>query len=149
MYVEAPLPYDGVGPAVFLAGGITGCPDWQSMAAKRLLPHADILNPRRREYVFSPEAEDAEFARQVEWEYTHLRRADVVMFWFAAGAVQPIALFELGAFAGSAKPIVVGADPAYPRRTDVRLQLGHARPGLTVHSSLESTIDAVLGFIKS
>jgi hypothetical protein len=144
-YVEAPKPYDGAGPAVFLAGGITGCPDWQAVAAGKLLKHADVLNPRRRDYA----ASDEEYARQVEWEFRHLRLADLIMYWFPAGAVQPVALFELGAFAASRKPIAVGADPGYPRRMDVRLQLGHARPGLIVHSSLESTIGAVLAAIES
>lgn len=145
MYVEAPQPYDGPGPSVFLAGGITGCPDWQATAAARLSPHADVLNPRRRNYVTA----DEEYARQVEWEYRHLRRADLIMFWFAAEAIQAIALFELGAFAASEKPMVVGADPLFPRRTDVVLQLGQARPGLIVHSSLESTIEAVVHAIES
>ena len=27
-YVEAPLRYDGPGPSLFLAGGVSGCPDW-------------------------------------------------------------------------------------------------------------------------
>jgi len=145
MYVEAPQRYDGAGPAVFLAGGITGCPDWQAAAAGRLRPHADVLNPRRRIYIASGD----EYARQVEWEFHHLRRADVILFWFAAEAIQPVALFELGAFAGSEKPIVVGADLGYARRMDVVLQLSHARPGLDVHSSLESTIEAVVRALGS
>jgi Nucleoside 2-deoxyribosyltransferase like len=140
MYVEAPQPYDGSGPSVFLAGGITGCPDWQAVAAAKLLPHTDVLNPRRREYHMS----EAEYARQVTWEYHHLRRADVVLFWFPTDALQAIALFELGAFAVSDKPIVVGADPGYPRRTDVVLQLSHARPGLVIHSTLESTLESTI-----
>jgi len=145
MYVEAPQPYEGSGPSVFLAGGITGCPDWQATAAARLSPHADVLNPRRRIYVTT----DAEYARQVEWEYRHLRHADIILFWFAAEAIQAMALFELGAFAASEKPIVVGADPLYPRQRDVFLQLSHARPGLIVQSSLETTIEAVVRAIES
>jgi hypothetical protein len=140
VYVEAPQRYEGDGPCVFLAGGITGCPDWQAVAAERLLPHADVLNPRRRIYV----AEGDEYERQVAWEYHHLRRAGLILFWFADEAIQAIALYELGAFAASDKPIAVGAHPGYPRRTDIVLQLSHARPGLTVHSSLESTIAAVV-----
>lgn len=144
-YVEAPQRYAGAGPSVFLAGGITGCPDWQALATARLLAYADVLNPRRSEYV----ASDKEYAQQVEWEFRNLRIADLILFWFPAGAIQPIALFELGAFASSRKPIVVGADPGYPRRTDVLLQLGHARPGLAVHSNLESTIGAAADAIQS
>ncbi|WP_443041424.1 nucleoside 2-deoxyribosyltransferase domain-containing protein [Streptomyces sp. B21-083] len=36
---------------------------------------------------------------QTAWEYEHLRIADVILFWFRAEAVQPIALYELGAHA--------------------------------------------------
>lgn len=35
-YTEAPTPYNGRGPSVFLAGGITGCPDWQAVARAAL-----------------------------------------------------------------------------------------------------------------
>jgi hypothetical protein len=138
--VEAPQRYEGAGRSVFLAGGITGCLDWQATATQQLLPHADVLNPRRRIYVSGGD----EYERQVAWEYSHLRRAGIILFWFADEAIQAIALYELGAFAASDKPIVVGAHPGYPRRTDVVLQLSHARPGLIVHSSLESTIEAVV-----
>ena len=50
-------------------------------------------------------------------------------------------LYELGRWAASDKPLAVGADPAYERRFDVVQQLGLARPGLTVHADLESTIE--------
>ena len=70
-YVQAPQPYEGPGPVLFLAGAITGCPDWQ----------AEI-------------------------------------------------------------PLAVGADPACPRRLDVEVQLGLARPGLIVHDTLAGTVRA-------
>lgn len=36
-YIEAPTNWQRDGsPAIFLAGGITGCPDWQAEAAKTL-----------------------------------------------------------------------------------------------------------------
>ena len=38
--------------------------------------------------------------------------------------------------------IIVGADPDYPREADVRTQLHHARPGLTVHTTLHDTLHA-------
>jgi hypothetical protein len=51
IYIEAPNSYQpasGDGPSVFLAGGITGCPDWQR-DARALLDAAPVvvLNPRR------------------------------------------------------------------------------------------------------
>lgn len=136
-YVEAPGPLPARGRCVFLAGGITGCPDWQAEAVAALADlDVVLLNPRRR---VTPHRGAA--AEQVGWEFQALRRADLVLFWFAASqSVQPIALYELGAHAAGSKQIVVGADPRYPRRADVVLQLSHVRPGLVVHDTLAATV---------
>jgi Nucleoside 2-deoxyribosyltransferase like len=99
-YVEAPNLYTGAEPALFLAGGITGCPDWQTQAL-HLLRRAGvdwvILNPRRPDY---PVADPAAAAEQTAWEYQHLQAARAILFWFPPSAsAQPIALYELGACA--------------------------------------------------
>jgi nucleoside 2-deoxyribosyltransferase-like protein len=137
VYVEAPQPIPVLGRCVFLAGGITGCPDWQAEAVAALSDlDVVVLNPRR---TTTPRQRDA--AEQIGWEYHGLRRADLVLFWFpGSGSVQPIALYELGAHAAGRKPIVVGADPVYPRRADVVLQLSHVRPGLIVRDTLAATV---------
>ncbi|MEW2119970.1 hypothetical protein AB0945_33275 [Streptomyces sp. NPDC005474] len=36
---------------------------------------------------------------QTVWEWEHLRIAVVIGFWFCVGAVQPVALYEFGAYA--------------------------------------------------
>ena len=48
-YIEALAEYDGTGPSLFLAGGISGTVDWQADIVARLadLPLV-ILNPRRQ-----------------------------------------------------------------------------------------------------
>ncbi len=137
MYIEAPAPIPARGRCVFLAGGITGCPDWQAEAAAALGDlDVILLNPRRRA---TPQRRDA--AEQIGWEYHGLRRADLVLFWFPASqSVQPISLYELGAHAAGGKRIVVGADPGYLRRADVVLQLSHARPGVVVHGTLADAL---------
>jgi hypothetical protein len=148
-YVEAPEEYDGGAPSVFLAGGITGVPDWQRYAAERLTGHAVVLNPRRARFRLN---DDAAHAEQVRWEHAHLARATVVMFWFPAVEVQPIALLELGAFAYAglgAKHIVLGVDPAYPRCTDVHLQMGCARPDLELHDDLDRTIARTISVLRT
>lgn len=134
-YVEAPDEYVGEKPAVFLAGGITDCPDWQAEAADRLKDDRwVVLNPRRTEF---PIHDPSAAVGQIDWEYRHLDRADVVLFWFAGGpSVQPIALYELGRHAATNAAVVVGADPKYLRRVDVLLQLQHARPDIAVAGSL-------------
>jgi hypothetical protein len=139
-HVQAPEEYEEDGPSLFLAGGITGTVDWQAQAAAALddLPIA-ILNPRRPvSWIDDP----VRAAEQVAWEYRHLRRARALLWWFTADQIQPIALFELGAHARADRQVVVGADERYPRRQDVILQLGLARPDVTVHSTLEETLTA-------
>lgn len=129
-YVEAPEEWYG---SVFLAGGITGCPDWQSEAAK-LLPGATVFNPRRADF---PIGDPTAGPDQIRWEFRHLDRADVILFWFPKGAIQPIALYELGRHAALGANIVVGADPEYERRLDVVVQISLACPHLNVYDSLE------------
>ena len=140
-YVEIPerlrfrRPGDGL--VVFLAGGITGCPDWQA-EARELLDDTDLVvcNPRRPEF----DVTDPNAARdQIAWEVEHLRAADLILFWFpASGAVaQPIALFELGMALGQRRELAVGTDPNYCRRYDVTQQCRHAAPGLTVWTRLD------------
>jgi hypothetical protein len=137
--IEAPEEYDGSGPSLFLAGGITGTGDWQQELIGLLsgdsLPLI-LLNPRRRNYPWhDPTAAEA----QIVWEYRHLRRATGVVFWFPAETLCPIALFELGGrVLVTEQPLFVGTDPDYARRQDVVIQLKLARPEVTVVSDLEA-----------
>ena len=122
-YIEAPAEYDGNGPAVFLAGGITDTADWQSQLTVLLgANEGTVLNPRRREF---PMGDPSEGRVQIEWEFRHLKLADLVAFWFPPETLCPIALFELGACCGSNSPIVVGTDPEYSRRFDVECRQRH------------------------
>lgn len=135
-FVVAPEPYAPVPGrvSIFLAGGITGCPDWQSQIARVPLARepVDFLNPRRPEFDVRNASATVE---QIHWEFEHLRRADAILFWFCADQVQPIALYELGAWAMTDKPLFVGVNDRYPRKVDVIEQLRHARPGLRVCTS--------------
>ncbi len=121
--------------SVFLAGGITGCSDWQSrigdLPIARYPWEVDFLNPRRPEFDLSNPALTKE---QIAWEYRHLEAADAVLFWFCPDQVQPIALFELGCYSATNKPIFVGVDPEYPRKSDVIEQLRLRRPDVTVET---------------
>lgn len=146
-YYECPAPYRPVTPqslpAVFLAGGIVGCPDWQPRAAAELIKDAVVLNPRRENF---PIDDPAATPTQIRWEHEHLHTADLTLFWFPASdasvTTQPIAMFELGAALGEGRRLVVGADPDYPRIEDIRWQTELARPGTIVHTTLEATLDA-------
>jgi hypothetical protein len=138
IYIEAPAKVTADADALFLAGGISGCPDWQSEAASMLrhTPYT-VLNPRRKAF---PTEDRAAIAEQIAWEYAGLRMAAVIVFWFHHSEVQPIALYELGSAVASGKLISVGAHPAYSRRIDLELQLEVAQVRGMIHDSLEHTI---------
>lgn len=133
-YVTCPTRYqaDVRRTSIFLAGGITGCPDWQAQIAETPLCRqyrVDLLNPRRTTFDVNNAAATVE---QIKWEYDHLAAADAILFWFCADTIQPIALLELGAWSRSSKPLFVGVNPLYSRKVDVIEQLKLARPDVRV-----------------
>lgn len=88
---------------------------------------------------------DPDAAReQIEWEHTHLRRADAIVFWFCAAQIQPIALYELGAWSMTDKPMAIGVEPGYEREQDVRIQTELARPDVEIVDSLRALAKAVV-----
>ena len=135
-YIESPERLlAGVGTSVFLAGGITRCPDWQQ-EMRRILADFDlvVLNPRRKNFpIHDPGAAE----EQIAWEYTHLRAADAILFWFPCETICPIVLYELGAWSMTNKPIFVGVHPDYKRRQDVEIQTRLVRPEVEVVFTLQ------------
>lgn len=146
-YVECPESWErSPGQlSVFLAGGITNCPDWQSEMVRLLRPTGYVLlNPRRADFP-AGDAAAAEF--QIRWEFEHLRKADLISFWFCREALQPIALYELGAWSMTGKPIVIGIEPGYARELDVRVQTALVRPsGVPVAGTLEDLANEIKRF---
>ena len=141
-YIEAPDAYDGPGPCLFLAGGISGTHDWQTELVSLLadLPLV-LLNPRRRNFPMDdPSAAQA----QIEWEFRYLRRATAVLFWFPPETLCPIALFELGErIAEPKQTLFVGTHPDYKRRLDVEIQLKLARPEVAVASGVAALAEQI------
>ena len=130
-------------PGIFLAGGISDVGNWQREAIELLRPVWPVIyNPRREDF---PTGDESEGVRQIRWEFDHLARADAILFWFSFETLQPIALFELGRWAGSTKPIAVGTHPDYPRRFDVVQQLSLIRAELVIHTDLAATCVAANG----
>ena len=120
--------------SLYLAGGITGCPDWQQEIVQ-LLEHTNLVmfNPRRKSFPMNdPKAAE----EQIEWEHFHLRQADVIAFWFPRETICPIALYELGAWSMTDKPMSIGVHPEYPRRLDVEKQTKLVRPDVEIVYSL-------------
>lgn len=136
-YIEAPKTWHRLPgqPGVFLAGGITNCPNWQIEMRKLLgMTNYAVLNPRRANFSMgNPDAAEL----QIRWEFEHLRKADVISFWFCKETIQPIVLYELGAWSMTDKPIAIGIEPGYQREQDVRIQTALARPGIRILTTLE------------
>ncbi|NJN66578.1 MAG: hypothetical protein HC884_07610 [Chloroflexaceae bacterium] len=135
-YVEAPeryLPQEGE-TSLFLAGGISGCADWQNELARMLKDTSlVVLNPRRGNFSsHDPAVAEA----QIRWEHHHLRVADEIAFWFPCETLCPITLYELGAWTMSAKVLYIGTHPDYQRRLDVVIQTRLVRPDISIVHTL-------------
>ena len=126
---------------LFLAGGITNCPDWQSYVVEELrsIPNLTVYNPRRKNF---PIHDKTAAETQITWEFHQLKNADMIMFWFSRGSLNPIVLYELGmhgnAFDG--RPTFIGIDPEYERGQDVRIQTELAKPGMPIFDSIDDMI---------
>ena len=131
--------------AIFMAGGISNCPDWQSeviskaadsnlnstlgLMGKELV----LINPRRPDFDVSKSESSV---AQIKWERQHLALADSITFWFPKEGACMITLFELGCALGAGREFSVGVEPGYSRELDVRVQLGDR--GLDpIYSNLE------------
>lgn len=91
--------YDYLDFKVFLAGGITKCPNWQQMVIDELSKHSGtdrlvIFNPRR---TFLDVTYTSASRKQIEWEFEQIGRADLYSMFFCDGpSDQPICMYELG-----------------------------------------------------
>ena len=153
IYLQAPdhISSNFKSPSVFLAGGISNCPNWQSEVIK-LVEHLEdneltIVNPRQQDYLFS----DVEVARkQIEWEYEYLHKVNCVAFWFPKETICPITLFELGYLLGwrsrSAAPrVLIGCHPEYSRKFDIEVQVG-LREDIQIVNSIEELSREIIKF---
>ena len=105
---------------VFLAGGITDCPDWQSEFINKCKNLQVILyNPRRTSFDINNLDDSYD---QIKWEYTMMENSDIIVFWFSSRSLNPIVLYELGKYIKSNKQIIIGIDPEYSRKDDVIIQ---------------------------
>ncbi len=145
-YLEALEDFNPVSgcESVFLAGGITGCPDWQQ-EIRQLLGSTDLLllNPRHTDFdISNPNIAE----QQISWEYNHLRYADIILFWFCKEMIQPIALYELGTWSVMDKPLFIGVHFEYKRRQDIEIQIEFVRPEIEIVYSLQELANQVKGY---
>lgn len=151
-------------PFLFLGGGITNCPEWQTEFITLLKDNkGTIFNPRRKHFpIDNPNAK----LEQIRWEYLMGYRLslDAILFWFSIGSNNPIVLFELGCNLNRklappttpailcqcyAKkiPIFIGIHPKYERRADVEIQVLFRRSEIKIVYSLEELSLQVIQWI--
>ena len=139
---------------IFLAGGITNCPNWQSelisLLKYRIQDNNDDLvlyNPRRENFPIDIKDESL---RQITWEHKYLSECDQIVFWFSRGSLNPIVLYELGRWGNSTDTkIYIGIDKGYERSADVIIQTALSRPDVTVVDSLKELAFKILEFNRS
>jgi hypothetical protein len=132
---------------LFLAGGITNCPNWQSKLIKHIEhPYLTIYNPRRKKYP----TDDPKIAEeQITWEFNHLRDSDAISFWFSNGSINPIVLLELGKYGlSSDKKIFIGIDKEYERKEDVIIQTKLARPNIQIVFSIDELAQQIINYLN-
>ena len=118
----------------FLAGGITGCWNWQEKVIECLEQYKGtenliIFNPRRE--TFDVTNQDAAF-EQIKWEFDALQKADIFSMYFCGGeSDHPICMYELGRnlMAKTYDDVVVSIEPGYRRAQDVIIQMELALNG--------------------
>lgn len=147
-YIECPEEYDHPFDAnkMFLAGGISNCPDWQSEMVRLLSDtHYTIYNPRRKNFSL------ADSRPQIEWEFKYLSRANHIIFWFPEETLCPITLFEYGKALGTYRDmdglnsiLYVGCHPNYKRKIDLEIQTELVDGSIKIANSLEELAQQVI-----
>lgn len=148
------IAYEFDGPIVFLAGGISGCENWQDYIINKLQIQDKeqnylLINPRRQGDL-APNGEMAE--AQIIWEAEAMTLVDTMAFWFPKETLCPITLFEYGLSIGRKQDIILGVHLEYQRRFDLEIQTQHYRPRIKPVYSLDDfaqRISRCMGTLKS
>lgn len=151
IYFEAPDKIDYLNkkedsPILFLAGGISNCPNWQDIAAEKLSSlNIVLLNPRRE--AWDDSIQDYE---QIKWEFDAIQKSTHIIFWFTPDTTNPITLFEYGKeLVKRNKVMYVGCHPDYVKKNDVYIQSQlEFGDDFKLYDSLENLLDAVLKDFK-
>ena len=123
---------------VFLAGGITGCRDWQSEVLNEFdndpcYENIVFFNPRRKEFDINTRSETT---KQIQWEFDMLEQCDIFSMYFCGSeSDQPICMYELGRNIPRMQVrfpvdwpyrLIISSEENYKRKTDVVIQTGLA-----------------------
>jgi len=145
--IECPAVLEGNEKSLFIAGGISGCDNWQEEFINSLKDtDLTILNPRRNS--FKADNLDIE-EEQISWEFNHLKKVSAVSFWFPKETLCPITLYELGKQSVLSKPLFIGVHPEYKRKRDIEIQTRLIRPEIKIVYSLSDLVQQVRNWIVS
>ena len=97
--------------SIFLGGSIENgkAELWQDLITEKIISKNDkmvIFNPRRENWSANNSIDDPIFNEQLNWEFDHLRKSDLIFLYFQPGSYSPISLLELGLFADKSNIIV-------------------------------------------
>ena len=125
-------PYDN-SISVFLAGGITNCPNWQDDVIDGLKDKDGdtlvIYNPRREHFDITNMSASKQ---QIEWEFYMIEKCNIFSMYFASSeSDQPICMYELGRNilrmqmrypTDWQERIIISVEDGYKRKQDVLIQ---------------------------
>ena len=113
----------------------------------RLLEPTDlvVLDPYIENF---PKDDSKALENRTLWEFDHLRRATIKLFWFPGDALGMISLYELGAWSMTLSPLLVGVDREYRKCSEILAQLRLSRPDVTVVHHLKDLVQQVIAFEK-
>ena len=123
----------------YLAGPVTANP-WRSVLAA-ILAQSDFAGSTRCIAFYHISAAE---------EHTAMGDAHAIVFWFPEGDRGMTALYELGLWMGTTKPVFLGLDPKYQYKEKILERVVLVRPDLNVVFSLhdlaaQMVTDAVSG----
>lgn len=139
------------GNSLFLAGGISNCPNWQVYLVDLLKDtKLTLVNPRRLVFDFNAVTSE----EQIKWEFHHLRMVDAISFWFPCETVCPITLFEYGKWLVEhsrvlPRKLFVGCHPDYSRKEDLLIQTRLENKDIEIVHSLEELSEQIKQWEKS
>lgn len=156
--ITAPEPYKIYNkdePTLFLAGGITNCPDWQKEIIEYLKDDdVTIFNPRRDNFSIN---DPNESYNQIMWEYKAIQTASIFSMWFCnSKSDQPICMYELGKelqrrneYRSMRKNIVIGIEKGYRRENDVRIQSKLVIDEITIVDDFDDYLERIQYLIQT
>ena len=125
--VQAPNAYQHLDTyTVFLGGSIemNTAEEWQKRVIRECAgTDITFLNPRRDNWNsrVPQEADNPEFAEQVNWELDALHYANLVVFYFDPATKAPITLMELGLMASLPAKVIVCCPDGFWRKGNVEI----------------------------